>query len=45
MVKSLREFMRDYQRRVKHGESDILKERRRLLLDLPSPLPLTLDDH
>jgi len=45
MVKSLREFMREYQRRVRRGESDILKERRRLLLDLPSPLPLTLDNH
>jgi len=45
MVKSLREFMKEYQRRVRHGESDILKERRRLLLDLPSPLPLTLDNH
>lgn len=45
MVKSLREFMREYLRRVRCGESDILKERRRLLLDLPSPLPLTLDNY
>jgi uncharacterized protein YjaZ len=45
MVKSLKEFMKEYQRRVRRGESDILKERRRLLLDLPSPLPPTLDNY
>lgn len=44
MIKSLKEFVKDYQRRVRSKKSDVLKERRRLLLELPSPLPTSLDD-
>ena len=44
MIKSLKGFVKDYQRRVGSKKSDVLKERRRLLLELPSPLPTSLDD-
>jgi len=44
MVKSLRDFLRDYRKRVRGKESDILKERRKLLLELASPLPPNLED-
>lgn len=44
MIKTLRDFLKDYRRRVRDKKSDILKERLRLLSELPSPLPPTLDD-
>jgi len=43
MINALRGFLRDYLRNVRSKKSDILQERRRLLLELPSPLPSILD--
>lgn len=45
MINSLKDFLKGYQRRVRSKSSDILKERRRLLMELPSPLPTSLEDN
>jgi len=44
MMDSLKEFLKDYRRKVRSEGSDFLRERRRLLLELPSPLPASLED-
>ena len=44
LINSLKDFLKDYQRRVRSEGSDVLKERRQLLLELPSPLPVSLED-
>lgn len=39
LTKSLVEFVKGYSSRIRRRGSDILKERQRLLKELPSPLP------
>ena len=44
LIGSIIEFMKRYQQRVRRKRSNILRERSLLVSELPSPLPITLDD-
>lgn len=44
LIDSVMRFMKRYQQRVRRKRSNILRERRRLIRELASPLPSTLED-
>jgi len=44
LIHSIMEFMKIYQRRIRKKRSDILRERMRVIKELASPLPSTLED-